>query len=87
MAQSFLGGKYKKIALARAILQDKQIIILDEATSNIDRQTVEIIKKLINTHFREHTIICISHTPEIIDLFSKEIALGKNGFEVIDRSN
>lgn len=69
------GGQIQKIALARAIVQNREIIILDEATSNVDQETAEIIKSIINNQLKERTIICISHNSEIINIFDKKVVI------------
>ncbi|AOG60842.1 ABC transporter ATP-binding protein [Spiroplasma helicoides] len=57
------GGELQKIALARAILQDKPIIILDEITANLDQKNREIIENLLFNLSK--TILLISHTSKI----------------------
>lgn len=41
------GGEIQKIAIARALLQDKEIFIFDEATNNLDRKSIEFLKDYI----------------------------------------
>ena len=67
------GGQKQKIALARAILLNRPILILDEATSNLDVETVNLITKLFNKELKKKTIICVTHTPEIADRFDVKI--------------
>ncbi|KAG1710451.1 Multidrug resistance-associated protein 4 [Nymphon striatum] len=54
-------GEQQLICLARAILKEKKIIVLDEATSNVDVITDKIIQKTIRTKFKEFTVITIAH--------------------------
>ena len=69
------GGQKQKIALARALVTEKPIIILDEATSNLDIETVEHIKKLFNTELKDCTVICVTHSEELIGYFDNVIKL------------
>jgi ABC-type bacteriocin/lantibiotic exporter with double-glycine peptidase domain len=55
------GGERQKISIARALLRDSDLIIFDEATSQQDAQSIEIIEKLINDKFRDKICIIISH--------------------------
>ncbi|MEW6457198.1 MAG: ABC transporter ATP-binding protein [Acidobacteriota bacterium] len=55
------GGERKKISIARAILKDSDIIIFDEATSELDSESERRIEELITEHFKYRTCIIISH--------------------------
>lgn len=55
------GGQAQRVALARALLYDASIYIFDEATSNIDIESEEIILNIIHLLSEEKTVIYISH--------------------------
>lgn len=55
------GGQRQRIALARAILRDPSILILDEATSQVDLQSEQAIQKVLDTFVRDRTTIIITH--------------------------
>ncbi|QGM80475.1 ABC transporter ATP-binding protein/permease [Otariodibacter oris] len=55
------GGQIQRLALARALLHNAQVYIFDEATSNIDVESEEIILNFIQQLKAEKTIIMISH--------------------------
>jgi ATP-binding cassette subfamily C (CFTR/MRP) protein 1 len=59
-------GEQQLLALARAILRKdlangKCILVLDEATSNLDAATEGVVKKVIDEEFRDNTIIVVAH--------------------------
>ena len=55
------GGQAQRAALARALLYDASVYIFDEATSNIDIESEEIILNIIYSLSKEKTVIYISH--------------------------
>ena len=60
-AGNLSGGQKQRLALARAILHDAKIYIFDEATSNIDIESEEIILKKIKELSKTKTVIMITH--------------------------
>ena len=55
------GGQRQRLALARALLHDSPVYIFDEATSNIDSESEEMIMKVIHRLAESRTVILISH--------------------------
>jgi len=55
------GGQRQRIALARAILRDPRILILDEATSQIDLESEKLIHEALVEFIRDRTAILITH--------------------------
>ncbi|WP_159023490.1 ABC transporter ATP-binding protein [Formosa sp. L2A11] len=55
------GGQRQRIAIARAILADPKVIILDEATSNLDTESEGYIQKSLNELTKDRTTIVIAH--------------------------
>lgn len=67
-------GQKQRIAIARALIQNKPIIILDECTANLDDETAEqVIEKLLSLNGRK--IIAISHDKKISEKFDRVIAI------------
>lgn len=69
------GGQKQKIALARALVHDKPIIIFDEATSNTDAYSEQQINGLLDTRLKDKTVIVITHKKEILSKVDQIVVL------------
>ena len=69
------GGQKQRIAIARALYKNPDVLIFDEATSNLDIATSDIVKKSIRTLFSEKICIIITHDPNIATLADTVIEL------------
>ena len=58
---SLSGGEKQRISIARAMLKDALIVILDEATANVDPENEDRLQKAIEALTRDKTIIMIAH--------------------------
>ena len=70
------GGEYQLVQIARAVVQEPRVILLDEPTSNLDSLNEGIILKAVRDECREKTVLLVSHrrsTMAVADLsFSVE---------------
>lgn len=69
------GGEKQRISIARAMLKDAQIILLDEATASLDPENEVEIQKAIGTLIKGRTVIAIAHRLKTIKKADRIIVL------------
>ena len=75
--QRLSGGQRQRIALARAILKDAPILILDEATASVDNETEAAIQRSLTKITRNRTTIVIAHRLSTVRNADKIVVLDK----------
>lgn len=73
------GGERQRIAIARALLKDAPIILLDEATVNIDPENELLIQEAIDALIREKTVFVVAHKLSPIKNAQQIIVLNQDG--------
>ena len=58
---SLSAGQKQLVCLARAMLNDSKIVMMDEATANVDQQTDKFIQKMVRECFKNSSLIVIAH--------------------------
>lgn len=69
------GGQRQRIALARAILRDPAILILDEATSQVDIESEQLIHMVLEKFRKNRTTILITHRLSTLDLADRILVM------------
>jgi ATP-binding cassette, subfamily B, bacterial len=69
------GGERQRICLARALLQQPQVLVLDEALTGVDVETEQRILRNIRSAFRGRTLVVITHRLEGLETFDRVIRL------------
>jgi ATP-binding cassette subfamily B protein len=80
------GGQRQRIAIARVILKDAPILILDEATSSLDSITEKAIQESLEQIMSQKTVIVIAHRLATIAHLDR-ILVFENGYLVEDGSH
>jgi len=73
------GGERQRVSIARALLKNAPILVLDEATSSLDSHSESLIQDALNTLMKGKTTIVIAHRLSTICKMDRIIVLGKSG--------
>src|ERR1039457_1056519 len=76
------GGEARRIALARALLKDASIVLLDEPTEGLDAATERLVISRLKARFKKAgspTLIVVSHRPACIELGDTVVLFTQNG--------
>jgi len=79
------GGQRQRVAIARAILADPRILILDEATSNLDTESEAFIQESLNRLMKGRTTLVIAHRLSTIRQADQILVVEKG--EIMERGN
>ena len=82
---SLSGGEKQRISIARAIMKDAQIVILDEATANVDPENEKDLMDAIEALTKEKTIIMIAHRLKTVRHADQIVVVDKG--RIVQRGN
>lgn len=74
-------GQKQRLNLIRGVLLDKDIYVLDEPTSNLDKETEELIIKFIQKYLKNKTVVIVTHRNEIKKICNKHYEFKDNKME------
>lgn len=77
--RSLSGGQRQRLALARAILRDPAILILDEATSQVDAQSELAVHRVLRNFVKNRTTFLITHsvTPTLLEFITRIVVMDR----------
>ena len=78
-------GQRQLISFARALVADPHIIILDEATANVDTQTEQLIQEAIGTLLKGRTAVVIAHRLSTIRNASRIVVMDQG--RIVEQGN
>ena len=81
---NFSTGERQLLCLARAILRKNKIILIDEATANVDMHTDALVQQAIRTHFSDCSVLTIAHRIETIIDSDRIVILDKGRIVAAD---
>ncbi len=86
-ARDLSGGQKQRLAIARAIVNDPQILFADEPTGNLDTSTGAVIENLLFDYNKKRgiTLIIVTHDPELAEKCDMRIHIKDGQIERIER--
>jgi ATP-binding cassette subfamily C protein LapB len=73
--ESLSGGQRQGVAIARAVINDPPILLLDEPTSSMDYSSEDDIKRRISEFAQGKTVLLVSHRTSMLDLADRIIVM------------
>ena len=69
------GGQRRKIELARVLLRDTPLILLDEPTAGLDQETKGLLIRILREKLRDKTVLCVTHDEDLLTCFDRTVRL------------
>ncbi|HEV2634489.1 MAG TPA: thiol reductant ABC exporter subunit CydD [Actinocrinis sp.] len=74
-ATAISGGQARRVALARAVLRDAPVVLLDEPTEHLDPETERTITEALRAWLPGRTVLLVTHRPALLDLCDTTVRL------------
>ncbi len=84
-ASNVSGGQKQMISIARTILTDAEIILLDDVTTSLDPDTAKLVPALLKRLEKDRTVIMITKKPELMKAADRVIVLNNGKIEAIGK--
>lgn len=79
-ANEISGGQAQRIAIARAMLKDADIILLDEPTSSLDKETTTDVLEALDKLMDKKTVVHVTHHPDLLKGYDRIITVKEGRF-------
>ena len=73
--QILSGGEKQRLAFARLILQEPDIVVMDEATSALDPSSQDDLMELVRKHLEKATVLSVGHRPELEAFHERKLVM------------
>ena len=73
------GGERRRLALARLLVGQRDLIILDEPTEHLDRETATALMEDVWAAFEDHPVLVITHDPDVVERCTRVVRLVPEG--------
>ncbi|RDD46555.1 ATP-binding cassette sub-family B member 9 [Trichoplax sp. H2] len=83
--QNLSGGQKQRISIARALVRDPKVLLLDEATNSLDPTSERLVQEAIKKTFKDRTVIVIAHTTNTFKRVDRILFL-ENG-KIVEEGN
>ncbi|NLW14711.1 MAG: ABC transporter ATP-binding protein [Erysipelothrix sp.] len=80
---NFSGGQRQRLCIARALVIEPKILILDDSTSALDAQTEELVMNNLNSHYQDMTLISIAQKISSVSKMDRILVLNEGEIEAI----
>ncbi len=85
MPAEISGGEKRRASVARTLLSDAKVLLVDEPTASLDKRNTEIIWDTLKKYAENHLIIAVTHKEEVMEKYADRIITLKGGQIVEDK--